>query len=272
MIREVYKMSVKIETILSPARKQQMTALVTSCLTAFPAPLSVPTDGDVFFFWEQEETIHSPELYAFLALYLTEDGLWECSAFTLPNRRQNGYFSDLLEAAERAYPDYEFSFPVPDLETSLPAKSALASIGAEFWYQEHMMALQADNPSWSTFFPENPDFCLSLQIQPESSEASDSSYNLSVHGFFSENCVASCSLAISTHKSQTTCCLHHVLVPPSLRGQGWGTRFLYTLLPALKEQGVTSFLLQVSGDNLPAISLYKKTGFQITETLSYYLY
>ena len=30
--------------------------------------------------------------------------------------------------------------------------------------------------------------------------------------------------------------------------------------------------LQVSSQNVPALELYKKTGFRITETLSYYLY
>lgn len=265
-------MSVKIETVLSPARKQQITGLVTSCLTAFPAPLSVPTDGDVFFFWEQEKTASPSDLYALLALYLAEDGLWECSAFTLPDKRQNGYFSELLEAAERAYPDYEFSFPVPDLETSLPAKAALAAMGAEFWYREHLMELKANDPYWNVFFPERPDCPLSLQMQTESDRSATADCNQTVYGFFEGICIASCSLAISANESRTTCCLHHVLVPESLRGQGWGTRFLGALLPALKKQGVSSFLLQVSGDNLPAISLYKKTGFQITETLSYYLY
>ena len=36
--------------------------------------------------------------------------------------------------------------------------------------------------------------------------------------------------------------------------------------------GIAVLNLQVSGQNLPAFNLYKKTGFRITETLSRYLY
>ncbi|WP_243134402.1 GNAT family N-acetyltransferase [Enterocloster asparagiformis] len=46
-------------------------------------------------------------------------------------------------------------------------------------------------------------------------------------------------------------------------------RQLQDLTPAI---GISTLTLQVSGDNLPALRLYKKTGFHITETLSYYLY
>ena len=47
---------------------------------------------------------------------------------------------------------------------------------------------------------------------------------------------------------------------------------LALLLPALASQGFQTALLQVAGDNMPAIALYKKTGFRITETLCCYLY
>ena len=57
-----------------------------------------------------------------------------------------------------------------------------------------------------------------------------------------------------------------------LRGQGYGKRFLNQVLLDLAKHAPLPLRLQVSGENLPALSLYKKTGFQITETLSGYLY
>ena len=36
--------------------------------------------------------------------------------------------------------------------------------------------------------------------------------------------------------------------------------------------GIRTLTLQVSGQNLGALALYKKTGFRIRDTLSYYLY
>lgn len=88
-------MSIKIETTLSSARKLQLESLVFLCLKAFPAPLSVPTDGDVYFFMEEPSYLGngSAELLGLLALYETEEHLWECSAFTRPDKRQEGIFS-----------------------------------------------------------------------------------------------------------------------------------------------------------------------------------
>ncbi|MFR4783702.1 MAG: GNAT family N-acetyltransferase [Pilosibacter sp.] len=92
-------------------------------------------------------------------------------------------------------------------------------------------------------------------------------------------------------------------VEESCRGKGYGTKFLSTVLAQLLNGNAaaiehsplspeTSYhisdvrsagaaadntaprpvLLQVSGGNAPALTLYKKTGFRITETLCCYLY
>lgn len=265
-------MSIKIETALSSARKSQLETLVSLCLEAFPAPLSVPTDGDVYFFMEEPSALGngSTELLGFLALYESEEHVWECSAFTRPDKRQTGIFSALLDAAEKAYPDDQFSFPVPDSKECLPALKTLEALGAELWYQEHLMALDADNPAWNTLFTKPDGISLSLSITP--SEQTEEENSQLVQAFSGGPLVASCSLSIEQHNALKTCCLHHVFVPENLRNKGYGTLFLKTLLPQLKKQGSSRFLLQVSGSNLPAIALYKKTGFRITETLSYYLY
>ena len=44
------------------------------------------------------------------------------------------------------------------------------------------------------------------------------------------------------------------------------------LVSSLEREGIRRICLQVSGSNEPALHLYRKTGFRITETLSYYLY
>ena len=266
-------MSIKIETTLSSARKLQLESLVFLCLKAFPAPLSVPTDGDVYFFMEEPSYLGngSAELLGLLALYETEEHLWDCSAFTRPDKRQEGIFSALLEEAETAYPEDQFSFPVPDSSQCLPALKTLEAIGAQLWYQEHLMTLTAGSPSWNLSFSgsaRQPELPLQIKLEEEN----ESGYTLAAKAFSGSVCIASCSVSVQTDGSQTSGCLYHVLVPEPLRGQGIGTRFLSALLPELNRQGISAFLLQVSGDNLPAIALYKKTGFQMKETLSYYLY
>lgn len=265
-------MSIKIETALSSARKSQLETLVSLCLEAFPAPLSVPTDGDVYFFMEEPSALGngSTELLGLLALYESEEHVWECSAFTRPDKQQTGIFSALLDAAENAYPDDQFSFPVPDSKECRPALKTLEAIGAELWYQEHLMTLESDNPAWSTLLSLPDKYPLSLSREPyDLAEEGDSQL---IQAFSEGLPVASCALTITRQNGRTSCCIHHVLVPESLRNNGYGTLFLKALLPQLKQQGISRFLLQVSGSNLPAIALYKKTGFRITETLSYYLY
>ena len=67
-------------------------------------------------------------------------------------------------------------------------------------------------------------------------------------------------------------CLSSLMIEEARRGEGLGSCFLGLLLPALANQGFSRLVLQVSGSNLPALALYKKAGFRITETLLYYLY
>jgi len=43
-------------------------------------------------------------------------------------------------------------------------------------------------------------------------------------------------------------------------------------MPSREREGIRRICLQVSGANEPALHLYRKTGFRITEALSYYLY
>ena len=78
--------------------------------------------------------------------------------------------------------------------------------------------------------------------------------------------------SFSLYLQPPAACLFEVEIAEPLRGRGLGEamiRKLQALVPAL---GISTITLQVSGDNLPALGLYKKTGFRIAETLSYYLY
>lgn len=60
------------------------------------------------------------------------------------------------------------------------------------------------------------------------------------------------------------------------RKQGLGSACLFLILDklfSLTAPGqIRKVFLQVSGQNLPAMNLYKKAGFHITESISYYIY
>lgn len=66
--------------------------------------------------------------------------------------------------------------------------------------------------------------------------------------------------------------LYSLEVLPELRNKHLGTAFLSALLPQLAEKGFKTIKLQVSSENLPAMALYKKTWFHITQTLFFYEY
>lgn len=53
----------------------------------------------------------------------------------------------------------------------------------------------------------------------------------------------------------------------SHRGQGLGEKLIRTTLTAAKEKGLTRVELTVRENNLPAIALYKKVGFEIEGVL-----
>lgn len=56
--------------------------------------------------------------------------------------------------------------------------------------------------------------------------------------------------------------IHHVEVLPELRGQGNGTKLMALFLEAMKAREVTEITLEVRVDNVSAIRLYEKFGFE----------
>ena len=62
--------------------------------------------------------------------------------------------------------------------------------------------------------------------------------------------------------------LYHLEITESFRSRGFGRALLFGVLNSLPSR--SRVILQVSSENTAALSLYKKTGFGITKTLSYY--
>jgi ribosomal protein S18 acetylase RimI-like enzyme len=55
------------------------------------------------------------------------------------------------------------------------------------------------------------------------------------------------------------------------RGQGLATRIFEYSVPFLKKQRVKQYVLEVLKSNTPAIKVYEKTGFQVSQDLNYYV-
>lgn len=261
-------------------QKKQVRLLAETCCRAGNFSLSYPLDE------EDGAALHcllyrGTCLAAALAVIPASDSdgpLAECVAFTLPGRRNQGCFSALLDAALEQYEECDILFPVsgqcPD------TMAALEAIGAEFCYDELQMERDLETcealadaaaPGGTAELKLKADTTAdfpagSLAAAPANSPDNPSAiWSLHLKGLLIGTCR-------TTTVSDGCVCLHHVEILPEFRGQGYGFRMINLLLPALSRRFIQRVILHVSGSNEPAVSLYKKTGFRVTETLSYYLY
>lgn len=204
------------------------------------------------------------ELCAVLAVIPLDSNTAEISAFTRPDQRKKGCFSRLLALALNDYEDFDFLFAVsPRCKDTL---ATLDALDAEFSHEEHQMEFLLDRkqlPDISS--PSHAGFTLTV---PENILSPGAQWLLVQEAKLSSP-IGSC---LTSPVSPDCLCLHQVRITPSLRGQGLGRLLIRQLLWQLGQTDISRVVLHVSGDNIPALSLYKKTGFRITETLSYYYY
>lgn len=227
--------------------------LVAACRRHDRTSLSFPLEEGMILFLAYEDN----RLCAALSLLPSEDDLWECRGFTHPDFRRQGLFSGLLDQGLEAAGDaVSLCFPVdPRCEAAM---AAVESLEAEFWYAEYMMERPLTEADAAAVLP---DVSLSFKKDPDTDSWTCSA---AVDGRIIG------TAALLSHGSLAYLC--QVLVPEDIRGQGYGTLLILHILKALAANQVPAVCLQVSGDNEAAMALYKKTGFQMTETLSYYLF
>ena len=278
---------------LDSSQIRQIQTMVNKCTDSDGARLSFPFDeADLFLYFEHDSSVVSA-----IAFIPIENLLYECSAFTDPQFRGQGFFSELLDAGIDELPEDSELIFYADKRNSAAA-AVLEEIGAELNSEEHMMKLLPENFSIIA--------CRSSQTGSDVSAldliADIHSECLNLDGtltlrFHSDHAVINFSVFPSHYY------LYGFEVEESCRGKGYGTKFLSTVLArllngsagAIEHSPLSSeisyhipdvsctdaasnsisprpVLLQVSGGNAPALTLYKKTGFRITETLCCYLY
>lgn len=205
-------------------------------------------------------------LCAALAMIFCSESAAECTAFTHPSFRRKGCFDALLSRALEDYEEYDIFFPVsgdcPD------TMKTLAALEAQLDSTEYQMEW---TPQTMESAPKQAPGCfLTSSPFPDDSETLCWSFHTGSSEISSSDCPAGSFL---TTKSGNGCvCLHQVEIPPNFRGQGLGTAMIRLFLDTAAQKNISRVILQVSADNKAALALYKKTGFRITETLSFYLY
>lgn len=244
-------------TSLSPSQEACLKQLVSLCVKKDSLTLSCPLDAGLFWL-----AFSGEQLVSCLAAYELKEDVWECCGFTHPEFRHQGFFSGLLDEACKSGGALEEADLYFAVDGHCPeALQVLAHLEAEHAYDEFMMEYTL-KPVKETAFPSFPDFSLSIEKAVSEGNAGQA------HGFFQGLPAGSCFLA--PQKSRIY--LYGLEILQHLRGQGLGSRFMQLLIPELGNMGFHTLKLQVSGENTAALSLYKKTGFCITQTLSYFLY
>ena len=241
-------MAIHMTSILNTAQKEQIQSLITACRKKEPVTLSFPyEDADLYALYEADGTICSA-----CAFMQEDEGSFECAAFTDPKYRGQGMFSELLDTAIDELPeDCQFLFYTD--HKSADAIAVLNAYEAEPLFHEHMMELPGI-PGFSN------SSAMSLIMEETMNEQTRTYHYTSPYGtvFFS---------VFSDYYY-----LYGFEIQENLRGHGYGKQMLLQVLFDLAVKKSMPVRLQVSGDNIPAMELYKKTGFRITETLSCYLY
>lgn len=251
---------------LSPHHKEQISHLVSICSIQDQSRMSYPFEEEeccVHFLLYQQGLLTSA-----LCLFFPSEDLCECTAFTHPNFRRQGQFTALLDEAERYLEqrkqlmnvETEFYFVAGSLTKQLcnDTLGTLQSLDAEYLYSEYMMNCPLNH------YKNRPNPSPGLQIIH--AERIDGGFSCLFKD--KQEIIGRCEWQNEADKAY----IHHVEINQNLRNKGYGTDFLRLLLWQLYCKNLTVAFLQVSSTNQPAMALYKKTGFQICEILSYWLW
>lgn len=249
---------------LTAMQIQSLNALLASCRQNEPLHLGLPGDGSLFFMACDGEAILSC-----LIVCKVEETLWECYALTRPDCRRKGLFAALLEnLCQTAPDDTELVFLLD--HQSPDALAAFSALEMELWRTEYQMEYAI--PSRRKKQISSP-ACPFPSLQKEKFQDEESrGWLFSVAlpenpSLPSANPVGRCRVYAYGNNRFYLC---QVEILADFRRLGLGTWLIERVIDTLPE--CAQVFLQVAADNTAAVNLYKKTGFRITETLSYYLY
>ena len=258
---------------LTREQRQQIENLVRTCSLCDQSTLSFPNEeGDLFYlhYTEKGELACAAALSFFGDVSSPEDeetgGCAECAAFTLPALRRLGYFSLLFDFLSSDIENIDLYFVTEPANQN--TQKALASLGAAHDRDEYLMEIEVGREQKSGFLPE----CSRLSVTAAEEEGSVLLQFYLKESPSPNRRAGSCRLL----PSGDSACFYSFEIEASLRGRGLGREALLLTLSLLADKNCgfscRRMYLHVSGMNLPAVSLYKKAGFCIRKTLSYYLY
>jgi len=247
-------MPVIIRSQLNSIQKNQIQSIVDASSAFEPVKITFPMDdADFYGLFEADGIIRSAAAFS-----MEDDDAYECCACTDPDFRKQGMFSAILETAIDELPeDTQFLFYTD--RKSADTLAVLSSLEAECMIDEHMMEIDVSSISQLT-----EQLSSNMQCGLQMTESVlDGTRTFSYSDPFG-------SVHISVFSSYYY--LYGFEIAEKHRQKGHGTKLLLQVLKDLSDHKPMPVRLQVSGTNIPAMQLYNKTGFRITETLSCYIY
>ena len=243
-------MEILFTDTLLPGQEEDIRRMTAACSGSLPEEcdgwwLAVDNNGSVL---------------SFLSLCQVGEERWEGTAFTRVQLRRRGYFSLILREAcrnGRIPGNGELVFPVQKADRETCA--VMNAIGAGLLCEERLMERKLCRE-----MPQD-DMCASFTYSVTGQQSG-------TYQVFMDTSDKKAAAAFSLELYETSACLYDFSVRSDLRNRGIGRAVLEQLFIRLANDGVTRLILQVSGDNTAAISLYEKTGFCTTEALLYFLY
>ncbi|EGW37639.1 GNAT family N-acetyltransferase [Desulfosporosinus sp. OT] len=225
------------------------------------------------------------ELISILSMFIPTQEEAEISAFTLPEYRRNGYFKALLDKAveELRKLDIQNILFVCEKQ-SISGKGVSTTLNAEYDHTEYSMRFNKTRYEYrdmfrlsliTTHFKDlNKLIDISMKIFNDGYEDSKS---------IIENCLQSETrelyLAVlndeiigmgSINQERDEALIFGLGIVPEHRGKGYGKELLQLIIDRLWQMGKTELMLDVDSDNVCALELYKKSGFQIEVAFEYY--
>ena len=281
---------------LSDREASQLKELVESCNLHDGTVYSTPQDADAYAL-----AVHDGRIIGAVCVYRigsTKDGKEadELYCFTDPLFRRQAVFSSLLSYISPILRDV-LVFPV--YEGPEDTAGVLKALSAEKDHDEHFMERKLEKAAdglwpdraadelWTDGAADElwPDKaadalpsdreCPNGDVKPDGDikiEALSES-DLLISSRFCE-----CSLM---SYGEATVYLYGMLTYAKYQGKGYGSEFMRRVIALLSSPKAETFLgknfshveriiLQVSSENIPALKLYKKSGFHISESLSFY--
>ncbi len=227
------------------------------------------------------------KLVSFISLFVPTQEEAEVSAFTLPAYRRRGCFKHLLAQAVEEVRKYN----IPGLlfvcePQSKDGTEALKRLDAELDFTEYF--LRCGDPS---VLPD-PQAAAEVRLHRAEPKDLEAMVKLNQDIFnddyedakrFVSNCFEAHNrfqyIALlsekpigmgSVYDENGEAYIYGLGVLPSHQGKGYGRAILSLMLKDMKRSGMDNIVMEVESTNQNALSLYRKSGFEVEATFNYY--